>query len=307
MNLWRWFWGVVILFVGLVFLGINFNLLSPSIWGQIWKLWPVIIITIGVSIISGGVSRVWRVIMALVVATLILAGIFYIFGFSKIDSTSEKSRWSWDSGADLETYTISEPINEAADNASILIKTGAADLTVNGGSLSLVEGTVQSNLLTTDLTRKTEGKTDELQISSNSRKFPFVSARNIWDLKLSENFPIKLEFQTGAVDSRLDLRKTNVTELAVISGASSYEISFPEKPDFIKSEISVGASSVKLKILKDYGIRITADTGVTSNNFSDAELEKIDNIYKTKNFETQTKKIEIVLKTGASSIELEVY
>lgn len=41
------FWGLLILFSGLVFLGINLGLFPVFIWEQIWRLWPLILIAIG--------------------------------------------------------------------------------------------------------------------------------------------------------------------------------------------------------------------------------------------------------------------
>ena len=292
MNIGKFIWGIIVLAIGFIFLAINFGFLDSSVWAQIWKLWPILIIVVGVSIISGAVAKWVQIVLSILVIIIVVGAIIWsIWPLGQENSTS--------------TQTISESINESADEASIEIKTGAADIKIGGGSKMLVEGTVKSNFLSTEVQRKLQDKADELTILSHSIRSSFWGGKNNWDLSLSEDFPIKLTLETGAVDAKLNLAKTKITDLAVRSGASSYEIELGDKSDLIKGEVSIGASSLKLRVPKSTGIKITADTGVSSNNFSKEELIKNDNVYETADFDKAAKKVEIELKTGASSIELE--
>lgn len=75
----------------------------------------------------------------------------------------------------------------------------------------------------------------------------------------------------------------------------------------MKSIIQLGASDLTIRVPNSVGILIKADTGLSSNNFESEGLSKSDKEYKTPDYDKAAKKIEMELKIGASSIELERY
>ncbi|MDH4359035.1 MAG: toast rack family protein [Candidatus Berkelbacteria bacterium] len=308
MSLGKLLWGVIIVAIGLIFLAVNFGLLDSSVWSQIFKLWPLIIVVIGISIISGALSKVWQIILSIIAALIVIAAVALVVSPISIVSTSS-SDWSWGFGGthEVKVQTISEPLNEAAERASIEVQTGAADLDLSGGSQILVDGRVESNFINSQVERKVDGKIDNIVISTKSYFNPIFGGKNVWQLSLNEILPMKLVLKTGAVDAKIDLKKTNIEELVIKSGASTYEVDFPVRPNLVRADIDLGASTIKIKVPKDVGLKIEAKTGASSNNFSSKGLTKTNDTYSTQDFEKALKKIEINLKTGASTIELERY
>jgi len=68
-------WGVVLLFLGIVFLLQSLDVLPWALWGTLWRFWPVLIIIVGLGILLGRYN-VWLVsvlIMALLFACLGIA------------------------------------------------------------------------------------------------------------------------------------------------------------------------------------------------------------------------------------------
>ena len=47
----RWFGAAVLIAVGIIGLGVNFDLIPRDILSQLWKLWPAIPLAIGLSIL----------------------------------------------------------------------------------------------------------------------------------------------------------------------------------------------------------------------------------------------------------------
>ncbi|MCL0092140.1 DUF5668 domain-containing protein [Dehalococcoidia bacterium] len=45
-------WGIILVFVGVVLLLQNFNILPWGLWAMLWQFWPVILIIIGLNIIG---------------------------------------------------------------------------------------------------------------------------------------------------------------------------------------------------------------------------------------------------------------
>jgi hypothetical protein len=68
----RSFWGLVLLVIGLLFLAINFGWVEPEIWNHIWRLWPLLLIAIGLrSILRNDAAYIFALIVLLAVGTLI--------------------------------------------------------------------------------------------------------------------------------------------------------------------------------------------------------------------------------------------
>ena len=46
-----WIFGLIILFVGVVFLLNNFGIVPGDVWHSIWQFWPVLLILLGIRIL----------------------------------------------------------------------------------------------------------------------------------------------------------------------------------------------------------------------------------------------------------------
>jgi len=63
-------WGILLVFIGIIFLLQNFGFLSWTIWRALWRFWPVVLIMAGLGIILRR-SNVWLV--SLLMGALLLA------------------------------------------------------------------------------------------------------------------------------------------------------------------------------------------------------------------------------------------
>lgn len=299
MTIGRFLWGLAIVFVGLVFLLVNFGVLSPAIWGEIWRLWPLIIIIAGISVISNSLTRVGQVILSVLSVLIVIAGLVWILS---------PNRKAFDNQQTFNTTTNTQYIDEdlqEGKSSVVNIKTGAADLNISKSTDKLISGIIEGNF-PVDLSRNNSNGTETVTLSSNvKRGMLFSRLKNRWDLSLNNSIPTKLEINTGAVDGHLDLADINLTELNVKSGASSYDITLGEKADRLTSEINIGASSVSIHLPKSVGLKVLSQTGASSNNFSNQGLSKTDNTYKSENYDQATKKIDLTFSAGASSIDLD--
>lgn len=71
-------WGLVIIVLGIMFLLSNFGALPPVVWLQVLRLWPVLIILIGVETLLGHseVSEIISSLFALMIFVIILGVVF---------------------------------------------------------------------------------------------------------------------------------------------------------------------------------------------------------------------------------------
>lgn len=304
MNLGKLFWGLAFIVFGFLFLLVNYNVLDSSVFSQIWKLWPLVIVVMGFSILSKGSSRIVGIISGIVIAILVLAGL-YIAILPTVQCTSGTCIIE----PSAQTTIISEPIQEKAQKTEITLETGAGSLQVEGGSSLLVEGDIVNNTSEPKIVRSFEQNTDKVTISNTFTKnmFWFKAFDNNWNIKLNKELPLDLILKNGAVDAEIDLRNTNLKNLKIEGGASSLDITLPKPEERQRVEISAGASSINIKVPKNIALNIEVETGLSSNNFEERGLLKSNNIYKSNNYDQATKKIDLVIKAGASSITLNYY
>jgi hypothetical protein len=78
-GLWRFFWGLLVIFIGLVFLAQSLGIINGVDVGQFFAgIWPVFIIFIGISILfrGGGISSISAMILLLLAFALMASLLF---------------------------------------------------------------------------------------------------------------------------------------------------------------------------------------------------------------------------------------
>ncbi len=301
MRIGKLIWGLIVISIGLIFLLINYGVLSPTIWASIWKLWPLLLIVGGLSIISKSVNVVGQIIINVIVIITLIAALVWVIVPNKYSYQGATNSFN----KAISSQYIDETPSDQSKSLALTIKTGAAKLNIDGNTDRLVEGTIEGNY-SADVSRTSENGQENIELATSAHNIMiFNRIKNDWNLSLTKNLPTKLEMNTGAIDSNLDLSEVNLTSLVVKSGASSYDIRLGDKADKTTGEISVGASSIKISVPKGSGIKLINNSGASSNNFSSQGLKKSDDQYVTDGYDQASKKIELTIKAGASSVELD--
>lgn len=131
MNIGKFLWGIVILIIGFIFLMVNFGLANYSIFSELWKLWPIILVVIGLTVLGRASSRPLEIIFD-IVAVLLVLGAFLWFVLTmikgetpfKTNSSTSNSTFS----SETTTKEISETLNPSAQEGEINLKTGASTI-----------------------------------------------------------------------------------------------------------------------------------------------------------------------------------
>jgi len=300
MNLGKFLWGLLLLAFGVVFLLVNFGYLDWNILVDIWRFWPLVLVIAGLSIMSRGLPNAVNIFLG--VFLILLVGLVI---FNLVTNPPQKNRWPETSDNRGSTYTISEEVGSGATAAQIQLSTGAAKVRVAGGGNKLLEGTVISSFLTPSIEHTRLDGNERINIAANATWIKSLRAgRNDWNLTLGRDLPTKLELNCGATDAGLDLREVKLTKLTIKGGASSIDLNLGDKVDKLETTVELGASDLKIKVPKGVGVKIKAESGLSSNNFLSQDLTRSDDTFASADYEASAKKIEIDLKTGASSVEL---
>ncbi|MFH1207756.1 MAG: toast rack family protein [Patescibacteria group bacterium] len=283
--------GIIIIFIGVVYLaqangwaGINVNL----DWG---RLWPLIIVFIGLSMLGG---KGWMSGAIGIIITIAILGIAALLIFTPANNSN--------TAVTTDTVAI---IKEAAATSAVLeIKAGAGTLGIKGGATDLVNGTLESNVTKASTNSSISDAVQTATIKEEAVTWSGLSHRtNNMNLALNESLPIKLKLDTGAMSMNIDLKKINAEEITINTGASSMDLALGDIPALAKLDIDAGASSFNISLPNGAGSKIHIDAGLSSKNFPN--FKKIDeNNYATENYSTAQKKIDLDFDVGVSSINI---
>lgn len=304
MSFSKIFWGFVFLLLGVSLLGVNFHWWNINIWHSILSLWPVILILLGISIAFGESNPIGVILFIIV----LIGALVFVLSPIKI-SDDHFSFGTKSEQSDFKTKNYSLPLSGEIKKAEINLDLGAAN--INFKSLDnnyLYDATFKSStdLNTTDVI---DGDTAKITLKEDFQGFANFANGNErqLDLNLNKNMPLDISINSGASKLNLNLADLIINNLQISAGASNQDITVGAKSDVVKVIIDAGASGITLRLPKEYSLKILSESGLLKNNFDNLSLEKSGNIYKSSDFESNAKKIDLEIRAGASNMQIERY
>lgn len=296
------FWGFAFIFVGVLVLLDNLNVVDVH-FGNLWQLWPVLIIGAGVSMLSlkGWISGVLSALLAVAFAGLALLVSIDNPYLERIGLSSSQN-----------VTTTSAQATVAEKELDLTLRIGATDIAINSSSSQ--DGfwaELRSNRMT--LEKTTQEVRDGVQyatLETTSKHEGWWIGMGMMDnglkLDLTQKVPVSLHIDSGASSLSGDLSSIQLKALTVKAGASSVDLRFGAKAAKQDVTFDAGASSVKLSIPAGVGVRIEADNGLSHTEFGD--IAKVsDGVYESAGFATAETQITIHAKLGVSSFEVKRY
>ncbi len=296
MNPNRLFWGVLIIALGILWLLGNLGMLPNDFWQDIWRLWPIIIVFWGISILFGNKQSagVW---LSVAIILIILAGVS-IFGILYHQNYE----------SDTISTIVSEDLKLDAESGEIKFDIGAVSLNLKSGSEEFVSGSVKT-ISGINIQRSNVGSVQKLEISQlpNGALLWGKDKSSNLDLKVSNKLPLDIYINAGATKINADLSESMIKKLEIDSGATSADVKIGNKINNIKINISCGASSFDIKIPNDFSLKVINRSGLSGNNLSSLNLIKNGDEWTSSDYDTNDKKIEVIFESGASSLNISKY
>lgn len=306
------FWGLVIVLVGIAFIGVNASWWDSSIWPIIFSLWPVILIVFGLKLLIPDE----KVLALALLAVVVLAVIFVAYGYSNGTKTNVNRNFF---GMHVNSEVFSEDITDKFDpavtnNLNLTLSTGASQVSLKALPSS-TEKDVLYRFKSTDMgkleVRKTvSGDTVTLVVSEdNVGMMPFSRSRLVdrqLEIYLPETLILDLKLDSGASKLDADFSSLSVSNVRLNIGASSGDIRLGSKTRRQTLRLDAGASSITFHIPTGLGVKATLDGGLNTVNYDSAlDITKSGDTYVTKDFDNATNQMVITGSTGVSSIRFE--
>jgi hypothetical protein len=302
----NYFGPIILITIGLIFLGYNLGLIPGEIW-DMWRLWPILLIIGGLNdlirregiawpilLIGAGVlfllnnfgPRVWiswTQIIQLWPILLIAAGIDLVFKGDSIWFTIAGvgltlvliggSVWIVREGFQVaaEYTAITEIFTDEIDKMELDLSLGAGELILGSDTPDgvLLLGSITPNKYT-DLI-STNGSKIFYQLEHGEPGFYPHTAR--WELDLTNDLAADLVVNNGAGEVILSLEKMDLASLDLNQGVGRLVVRFPEM-DSEQVLIKQAVGIIQVHIPENVNVAIDAQNGLSKVDFpADFELD----------------------------------
>lgn len=286
----RWFWGILIIVIGILILGQNF-----SWWNNInfIQYWPLLLIIFGIALMVKNLSYgpIIIILSFLLAIGLIVSGVLP----KTIKNTSVSV-----------ANTFFADLPNGVDKGGLNVETGAVKLNIDSGTDKFIEGSLESSIFEPSLITSQNGNTISADLKTTTKEdwLNWSRGKNNLDIKLTDKVPVDLSINAGASDIQMDLEKIKLSSLILKSGASSIDLKIGDNVESDANlSIKAGASNIKISVPKDLGVKATITSGLSSKDLSG--FNKLsDSNYESDNYSTASKKINLSIDAGVSSIEI---
>jgi hypothetical protein len=300
------FWGLLFIVFGLLVLINNFTTIFMD-WGAIWKLWPLVIVLLGLSIIvkhkygKGIIAGLAAIILALAIfASIKTATHFVNNDFDLTFGDEADSAYA--------TTEFTEDYDPLLKFGTLNFDAGAGSFNISKTTDSLIYATATGVKNNFKLTRfDTDSSTKINLVMRHKSVFRFgENYKNSINVALNPKLTWDLNFDVGAASMDFDLSEFKTNNVDVDMGAAALKIKLGSLSPKTKLSIDAGASDINIYIPKESGCKITTDGALSSKHFNDFEKINSDH-FETTNFSEAANKIYILIDSGVSSISVDRY
>ncbi len=338
-------WPILLVVLGIIFLLNNLGILRGDIWGSIWRLWPVILIAIGLDgifrrseiagpvfmIVLGSVFlmnslgmigwetwdvlwRLWPVILVAVgieiligrrslwvslLATVVIVGVLGVVIFTMVGTGFTR-------GTPLAEEAVHQVL-EDIDRAEVSLRPAVGRLDVSGVSQSpdLVSGSFQADSFGNVFADySVESRTGRFVMRSQPMvNFPGGSGWD-WELFLNGSLPLDLELAMGVGEVNADLAVLDLEKLDVSQGVGDIDLTLASQGDY-SSDISQAIGKVLVRIPAELGVRIQVSRAISSLDLP-ANFERSGDFYYSPNYQSAENQVNLDISQAIGSVEVVV-
>jgi len=321
------FLAILLIGAGIVWLLGQLNVLGASAFSVLARFWPLIIVAIGVNLLLGrnnpSMSRMIAIVTIIIFVALMLLG--PSLGLAQ--------------SVEVQTQTFSEIVDDA-QSAVVNLNLSLGDSTVTAGSGShLISASLR---YVGDVEFDVSGGSERIvtlsnEVGPNSGSFSFFPFFNFgadspdlgWDVTLTPNIPLSLNFSGGVGNNELDLDGLQIERLSVNGGVGNTTVMLPALENeyrvhlnggvgetdvtiaegaAVTLDISGGVGNITVDVPEDAAVRVDADGGVGNINivgrYTRISGEGDNGVWESEAYDDAANRIEITVDGGVGNFTL---
>ncbi|HWQ45708.1 MAG TPA: DUF5668 domain-containing protein [Longilinea sp.] len=257
---------VLVIGLGVIFLLSNFNYLNVSPWDVVLRLWPIILVAIGLDLIIGHRSP-WTPWVGIILGLVLTGGILWL----ALSAPGVAQN--------LTPATITVP-NDGADmiEGNIDLAAGQIEITSSTETDTVLTGDIYIPESSDGIDEETIGRYLDYEIQNGTLSYslnspdysslvPFSSSFSQvqWSLGLTSEIPSEISIDMGAGDIDLDASDFTDAQFDIEMGAGIVHVILPNTGG-VTLNIDMAVGNIVLLIPEDAAVRINLDTAVTVVN-----------------------------------------
>ncbi|MGA7910144.1 MAG: DUF5668 domain-containing protein [Candidatus Dormiibacterota bacterium] len=289
------FWPAILILAGIVALLVNTGRISVDRIAELWTLWPVILILIGLELIirRSVHGRSGEIAAALIALLAIVGAVAYIAVAPSTGTTH--------------TLDAADTVG-GLDHAAVEIDVGSATITITRGD------SVNGDLYRTHIEYSgpkpgitLDRSTGDLRIKQSSTGLDFFQSRRfVMTLELNPSIPWTITSNTGAVSETMSLAGVQVESVQINTGASREDITLGRPSGIVPITVNGGALTVHLHRPSGTPASVAVSGGAVSLDADGRQTHAIGNLsYETSDFGGAPDGYRLEVNGGACSVSID--
>ncbi len=262
------FWPILLVGIGITWLLVNLGIIPAFNPVQLLKLWPIILIVLGIDLILGR-RYPWA---GTLIGLLAVAGIVTFLIMSP--------KLGYEPAAQTKSETFTEMVGDAT-SSKIYIESSSAPVKVyplSGGDELVHAVITHRSIFNFDVsgTSNRYVRMSETSDSSSWLSWDITADRLAWDIGLAEGIPTEFIFNGGSGKIDVDLSSIDLTSLRADLGSGASDFILPAADAEYTAEIDSGSGSVGIDIQDGATLTLELSGGSGAVNVSlpnNAEFE----------------------------------
>ncbi len=284
---------VILIGLGIIFLLNNQGILPWSVWEVILRLWPVLLIALGLDLLLGRRS-IWGSLLALILTLAVLAAALWLSGART------------EPGKILQTEDIKELLN-GAKQAKIILAPAIGTLRIRAAAQSATLALGEIHHGRNEEVRRNfslDDKTATFILRSRAGLGPIIGGWGDegWDIQLAPHVPLDLETRLGVGDSELDLAGMKVNNLEVRMGVGRTLVALPSQGRF-QARIHGGVGETVVVIPSRLESHIQVKTGLGSSHLAPV-FERKGNDYYSPGYDRAKDRVDLEVNQALGNISI---
>jgi len=315
--------GMILIIIGVIALcAIFFDF--HIIWSQMLKLWPLLLIIIGVTVIP-----INRWIRTGIVVILLIVGLIGYHSMTKnhyektntrmeifdnddwdfIEESIEKQEDAVEIHDTVDDYLqeFSEPYRNSVTSAEVEVDYGAGSLKLGAPTSNLIFVSNSSKVIRQGFNVRYDGTNEaEIRITSEGKTDNVKTHDNKFVMSLNTKPVWKFDFGLGACDVDFDFSDYKVSEIDFEGGVCNVDMKIGSLYENTKIDIETGVSDITIRIPESAGCRIECESALSNKSFEG--FKKIGGgTYETSNYGSVRQNIVIDLSCALSNVSIRRY
>lgn len=303
------FWGLFFILLGVVFILKNLGMLHFEFrWSEIFRLWPLILIFMGISALLGTSKYKvpWVAPLMLVIVILIFTRFEFGHHYDNPNWRDNEERPRHHDKANSQNF--SEPWVEGMKQATFNFTGGAAEFMIIQSTDNLIDANTVTRFGDYSMERVSDDSSMVINLRMTDKKITWKKGDwvNKVYIRLNQAPVWNMNFELGAGSGEFDLSPYKINKLTVESGATALDIKVKDNLPKTIIDIETGASSVTVRVPKTANCLLDLDAVLSSKDV-EGFIKKDDGSYQSENFSSIGNLIDIRVSAGVSEINVVRY